>query len=480
MPNILDADGLQTATRDEILADLTTELEAAYGPDINVASDTPDGQWLNNGIAQPALDNEDLLTQIYTGFDPDQAIGKTLDQRVTINGIQRQAGIPSQIDITIITNAPNVSLPGLDQTLQAPYTIADGQGNQWFLKTSIVIAGAGTSVCTFESAFPGVVLVTDNTINIPITIIIGVATVNNPPGANYVPGKNEETDAALRLRRQQSVSLASQGYLAGLLAALLNVTGVTSAEVFENDSDTTDINGVPSHSIWVIVAGAATDADIAKAIFLKRNAGCGMFGSISFVVDQITGAPFTDAPGQQPFVIRWDAVTSQDLFIKFTATSLDGINPPNIALIRTTLPTVFIPGVNEQVNINDLATLVQEIEPNALVTNAGFSTSHGGSYTPTLSPTLKTEFFHITAPNIDILPMQSSPSAATVVASGTQIFQGVGGFGAYIYAVHTNNSGSPGFTGQTYKAGATPNVVDVIRITDADGNFVDANVSVTP
>src|SRR5690606_2784132 len=143
----------------------------------------------------------------------------------------------------------------------------------WFLVATQVGIAAGSHVYAFRAGFPGQVFPIRNTITVQDTIRLGVSAVHNRPTYTTL-GEDEETDAALRLRRQRSVSLASQGYLAGLLAALENIPGVTSAFVYENNTDSTDINGVPSHSIWVIVAGSGADEDIAEAIYTKRNAGC--------------------------------------------------------------------------------------------------------------------------------------------------------------------------------------------------------------
>lgn len=363
MPNILDADGLQTKTQAELLSEFTTDLQNIYGSDINLDSDTPDGQWVNIMI-QSILDLEDLLTQIYNSFDPDNAIGVVLDQRVAINGIQRQAGTYSVTNITLVLTQ-SVNLYGLDQSAQPVYTVSDNAGNNWQLQTTQLGVGAGTVVYSFQAATPGANLTIPNTITVPVTIVLGVQSINNPTAATSI-GLNEESDATLRIRRQQSVSLASQGYLAGLLAALENINGVTSAFVYENNTDATNSDGVPSHSIWVIVAGTASSADIANAIYTKRNAGCGMYGGTSYVITQVDGTLF---------VVSWDQVAAQNLFISFTATSIDGVNQPNIAAIRAGIPSSFVPSVNAEVNINTLATQVQVIDPNTLVTNAGFSTA---------------------------------------------------------------------------------------------------------
>lgn len=362
MPNVLDANGLTTATQAELYADISAAMQAIYGPNISLASDTPDGQMLNIFI-QAILDVQDLIVQVYNTFDPDNAIGKVLDQRVAINGIQRQAGTYTVTPISVVSTQ-SVNLYGLDQDTQPIYTVSDSSGNLWQLQTTELAVPIGTNVFNFQAALPGAVTTTPNTITIQVTIVLGVASVNNPATYSTL-GINEETDYALKLRRQKSVSLASQGYLAGLLAALENINGVTSAFVYENKTNSTDVDGIPGHSIWVVVAGSGAASDIAQAIYTKRNAGCGMKGSETYDITQVDGTVFT---------VQWDDVVSVNLFIAFTATSLNGINPPDISAIVAGLPTSFVPTVNQEVNINALATQVQILDPNTLVTNAGFST----------------------------------------------------------------------------------------------------------
>jgi hypothetical protein len=59
---------------------------------------------------------------------------------------------------------------------------------------------------------------------------------------------------------------------------------------------------IPPHSIWCIVDGTATDADIAQAIYRKRSAGCGMKGIQSYNVTQLDSSEFE---------INWDEVTKR-------------------------------------------------------------------------------------------------------------------------------------------------------------------------
>jgi hypothetical protein len=73
-----------------------------------------------------------------------------------------------------------------------------------------------------------------------------------------------------------------------------------------------------------------------------------------------------------------------------------------------------------------------------------------------------------------------TPSTANVIVTDSQTFAAGGGFGPYTFSLVTNNSGASinSATG-LYAAGATPNVVDTVRVTDFFGSTADATVNVT-
>lgn len=68
--------------------------------------------------------------------------------------------------------------------------------------------------------------------------------------------------------------------------AVRNVAGVTYAKVFVNDTDETDINGIPPHSIAVAVIGGADD-EIGQAIRQNITPGISTYGnySVETVID---------------------------------------------------------------------------------------------------------------------------------------------------------------------------------------------------
>jgi uncharacterized phage protein gp47/JayE len=310
MSDTLDDTGLTLQSLTDIVDDLTAKMQAIYGTDINIDADSPDGQMINI-FAQMAIDLRELLQSIYTSMDPDQASGTILDQRVTINGIARNGATYTTTPVDITVDRA-VSLVGLDDAtlLEADfpsgvYTIKDDAGTQWVLLASVSLT-AGLHSLSFRSVDAGAVLATIGTITTAVTVIAGVTAINNSSGVE-VQGVDEETDTALRIRRKKSLALSSTGYLDSIQSNILALDGVTACVVTENVSDTTDSNGIPAHSLWVIVEGG-TDADIAAAIYATKSAGSGLYGSTVITITR---------PNGRTIDISFDRPTDANLYIKF-------------------------------------------------------------------------------------------------------------------------------------------------------------------
>ena len=312
MPDSLTSTGLTVETLSEIKANLNAGLQSIYGSDINLDQNSPDGQ-LVGIIAQAAVDIRELITNVYNSFDPDRAVGTVLDERCVINNIERKGGTFTVVPIDIIVSA-TVTLQGLDASINdvngTGYTIQDNAGNQYILENTATFT-AGTTTVNFRAQAIGQVLPTLNTINIPTTIVLGVTSVNNslPP---ISVGENQETDAQFRVRRQQSVALGSVGYLNGLLGAVLDLTGVTDAKLYENITNSVDADGIPAHGIWLIVEGGA-NSDIATQIYNRKSYGANMKGSVTYPITTASGGTFT---------AQWDIPTGEPLYIQFTVQTI--------------------------------------------------------------------------------------------------------------------------------------------------------------
>lgn len=389
MANTIDENGLQLNTQAELIADLEAKYKAIYGNDINIDQDTPDGQQILI-YAQSNLDVLDLIRSVYNSFDPDQAVGRTLDSRVAINGIERKGATKTITQVEIVTDRA-LTLYGLDQTAEEIYTIADDEGNNFQLQDTVSFPSAGTYQVDFEAEDEGEILTTPNTITNQVTIVLGVLSVNNPTQAT-TNGIDEESDPVLRERRKKSVSIGSQGYLEGLYGALNNLDNMNEAQVYENEDSSVNQFGMPPHSIWVIVDGTSLNSEIADTIYRKRNAGATMYGDIAFNITQINGVVKT---------IKWDEIELEPLYIQMTVGSLDGVTAPREGDIKALLQTELITKSNQTVTINDIATIARNADPNIYVSTAGLS-KDDSSFFPVVNNTLLKNKFSIDQADIDI------------------------------------------------------------------------------
>lgn len=124
-----------------------------------------------------------------------------------------------------------------------------------------------------------------------ITKIEGWTRASNESAA--YPGRDVETDIALRQRYSSSVSAQGVAMVESIRANLLeNVTGVTAAIVFENSTDEEDEDGRPPHSIEIVVQGG-DEQDIADMIWRTKAAGIDTFGSVSVEVTDSQGIVHT-------------------------------------------------------------------------------------------------------------------------------------------------------------------------------------------
>ena len=370
MPNSISPSGLTISTVTEIVANLTAALQAVYGSDINVDSDSPDGQAINI-FSQVIIDMLELLAYVYNSFDVDSASGVLLDQRVAMNGIPRIAGTFTFVNVAVTTDRA-LTLPGLDALVGdiagTGYTVADGSGNNFILAATATISGAGAHTLSFRAQKLGRVDVLPNTITNPVSIVLGVTTLNNPAGPTLL-GLDEETDGQLKARRLLSFALQSVGQADSLQAALLQISGVTDAYV--GDNGTADVvGGIAAHSIWAIVEGGA-NLDIAQAIYVKKGGGCGMTGSVTQAITRPNGETFT---------ANFDRPAYTNLYIQFKLTPKTVGVVADQDYIKQALVDALVYTLGQPENSNHVINLLEAIQPDCLFTGVGLSTNNTDFY----------------------------------------------------------------------------------------------------
>ena len=229
-----------------------------------------------------------------------------------------------------------------------------------------------------------------NTITNIVTSTLGVTTVNNPSTSSDLIGTNEETDAQLRIRHDQSFNLASTGMSDAMESALRNLGDVLDAYVVENDTGGT-VAGIPANSIWAIVRGG-TSLEIAAAIYAKKSPGCGMTGALTQAIAR---------PNGQSFTARWDGALSQPLYIKF---SLIWVGPQllSAAQVETELASALVYKLGQNPSIGDVLKAMQVIAPTAIVTinaSQGVS-SDNATWGSIVYPTTAQYYYTVSASNI--------------------------------------------------------------------------------
>lgn len=123
-----------------------------------------------------------------------------------------------------------------------------------------------------------------NTITSITTPILGWDSVTNPVSATV--GRLTETDEELRLRFRNSKFERSTNLIDSLYSALIGVDGVTQVQIYENDTNITDGNGVPPHSFLPIVLGGSS-VEIAQAIWENKPIGILSDGNTTVSVEDI-------------------------------------------------------------------------------------------------------------------------------------------------------------------------------------------------
>ncbi len=182
----------------------------------------------------------------------------------------------------------------------------------WNLPATVVIGTDGTVVATATCANSGAVAAVAGSVNGINTPTRGWASVTNPLAATV--GVAAETDAELRVRQSQSVALASLTPFDAVDGAIANVEGVTRHKLFENDTEVTDANGLPAHSISAVVEGGDATV-IANTIRSVKGQGVSTFGMTAVVVTDRYGNPYT---------IRFSRPVDVPVFVSITLRALTG------------------------------------------------------------------------------------------------------------------------------------------------------------
>jgi len=266
----IDATGFHFPDYPTVLAALQEEYRTIYGVDVYLEADSQDGQWLAV-VALSIYETLALAASVYNSFSPVTALADALSRNVKLNGIRRRVPTYSTADLTIVGQTGTEIVNG---------QVEDILAQKWNLPASVIIPGSGEIVVTATAVDVGAIAAAAGTIEKISTPTLGWQTVTNVLAATE--GEPVETNAQLRLRQEVSTALPSLSVLEGIVGAVASLAGVTRFKGYENDDDVPDADGLPAHSIALVVEGGDAQ-EIGDAIALKKTPGTKTYGTTAVV-----------------------------------------------------------------------------------------------------------------------------------------------------------------------------------------------------
>jgi len=320
----LTATGFVAKTLEIIRDDLNEALTNFFGTSID----------LENGLLAKIIgilseryaELWELAEAVNSSQNPDAATAVALDALCLLTGTFRLEAISSTVTLTLtgspttvvaagsrastlstgqkfLTTAPATILALSAWTITTGYTVGQRVRNAsraYQCITSGTSAGSGGPTTTAADITDGTVhwrylgegtgavdVASQAMTTGPVIAISGDITVIETPIGGWssvinildaVVGYDTQTDEALRITREEELSQAGTSTADAIRAALLAITGVTSATVFVNDTDVTDPDGMPPHSVEALVLGGA-DATIGSTLLAQVAAGVQTIGN---------------------------------------------------------------------------------------------------------------------------------------------------------------------------------------------------------
>jgi uncharacterized phage protein gp47/JayE len=310
----ITATGLVIDTVDEIILAMETSLKAKISANLDTNPETSVIGQMIGILAERERHNQETLREIYNAGHPAGATGQALTQVALITGTVREDATRSTVVGTVTLNA-GVTLP-----IGSRANVAGAPDVQF--ETTADVENTGGSPASFpvdmRATVTGPVRANAGTLTERTTPVIGWTAVTNAADAEL--GSADETDPALRARREAELRRQGSAALDAIATDVADVDGVVSVAARENTTDVA-VDGVPAHAfqivVWDTVTPDADDDAIAQAIWDSKPAGVQSFGADSGDAVDRTGATqvvnFTRAE-QVEIYLDIDIVIDPDVF----------------------------------------------------------------------------------------------------------------------------------------------------------------------
>jgi uncharacterized phage protein gp47/JayE len=344
----LDGTGFTPKTLPVVRADLQAAVQLAFGASMDVGDQSAFGQVIGIIAAEIATLWEGLEA-VNSSQDPGKATGAGLDALSALTGTFRPPASYSTVVLTLFGTPTTVVPTGsqasasTDAVFQTTASATIVAAPNWAASTGYIIGNrvfhdtdkiyecivAGTSASSggptgtgsditdgsvhwknigasllsngvvdvdSRATVTGAVVAAAGDITTIITSVSGWDSVVNL--ADATPGRDLAQDAELRNLRELELAGAGVSPLDAILAELLTISGIESCTVFQNNTDTTNSDGMPPHSVEALVRttwspGADEDQQIYDALLANVAAGIVTTGTTSGTATDSQGTSYT-------------------------------------------------------------------------------------------------------------------------------------------------------------------------------------------
>jgi uncharacterized phage protein gp47/JayE len=282
---VFDGSGLtvlRTADVRENLVDAVNGASTLF-PDPQTGPDTRLGQILDCPAPQLGL-VYDLVQGLWDQLDPDNAEGEALDNLCRLNGLTRQQPTYGTVTLTL-TGTPATVIPAGSRA-----RVPDGL--IFALDDAATIPGGGSVDAAATATTTGSTEAASGTIDTIVDAVAGWSGVTN--AVDSTPGDDQETDAELRVRREQTVAGAGSCTDQAAKRALEELDDVTAAVVLSNRTDATDGRGIyPRTRLCVVHPNTADLQGVARAVWDHLGGGLSTQGAAGAAVTMADGSQIT-------------------------------------------------------------------------------------------------------------------------------------------------------------------------------------------
>lgn len=295
------SNGFLKPTENEIETILVELFRSEFGSNITLSPETFLGQQLAV-LKKREQELWDVLEQQYYEQFFGTATGTNLD-KVAFPFTRLGASFANVV----------LTFTGDDGTVIPINTIAETQDGIQFTTTEIgeIEDSSGGTSTVQVTAIAVVAGISGNQAvgaitELPVTIV-GIDSVTNETPA--VGGADIESDADFTARVKIESQASKSSSVGAIRAAVLALDGVIQVTVNENDTEF-EVDGIPPHSVQVVVNGSASVEDIATAIYSSKAAGIGTFGDETFTVTEES----------QSYIIRFDYASLVNIYVDINIT----------------------------------------------------------------------------------------------------------------------------------------------------------------